>query len=40
MQLDQASWLLAVAVAADIVGLTESSCTAMAGRIERIMAHG
>jgi len=40
MRLDQASWLLAVAVAADIVGLTESSCTAMAGRIEQIMKHG
>lgn len=40
MQLDQASWLLAVAVAADIVGLKESPNTAMAGRIERIVKHG
>jgi hypothetical protein len=40
MQLDRASWLLAVAVAAEIVGLSESSCGAMAGRIEKILAHG
>lgn len=40
MQLDEASWLLAVAVAAEIVGLTESSCEGMAGRIERILKHG
>jgi cytochrome P450 len=40
MQLDQASWLLAVAVAAEVVGLSESSCTAMAGRIEKILAAG
>jgi cytochrome P450 len=40
MQLDQASWQLAVAVAAEVVGLGESSCTAMASRIERIMTHG
>ena len=40
IRLDQASWLLAVAVAAEVVGLSESSCTAMAGRIEQIMKHG
>jgi len=40
MQLDHASWLLAVAVAAEAVGLSESSGTAMAGRIERIMKYG
>lgn len=40
MRLDQASWLLAVAVAAEVVGLGESSCTAMAGRIEKILRHG
>lgn len=40
MRLDQASWLLAVSVAAEIVGLSESSRTAMAGRIEKIMKHG
>lgn len=37
MQLDEASWLLAVAVAAEVVGLTETPCTAMASRIERII---
>ncbi len=40
MRLDQASWLLAVSVAAEVVGLTESSSTGMAGRIERILKHG
>ena len=40
MRLDQASWLLAVAVAAEVVGLSESPCTAMASRIEKILAHG
>ncbi|MGE3692184.1 MAG: cytochrome P450 [Novosphingobium sp.] len=40
MQLDQASWLLAVAVAAEIVGLKETPSTAMASRIEEIVKHG
>lgn len=40
MQLDQASWLLAVSVAAEVVGLTQSSFTGMAGRIERILRNG
>lgn len=40
MQLDEASWLLAVAVAAEAVGLSESDGSAMAGRIERILKHG
>lgn len=40
MRLDQASWLLAVAVAAEAVGLSESPGPDMARRIERIMRHG
>lgn len=40
MQLDQASWLLAVAVAAQAVGLDASPAPAMANRIEQIMKHG
>ena len=40
MRLDHASWLLAVAVAAEVVGLRESSCTAMAKRIEETVKYG
>ncbi|MBU6268456.1 MAG: cytochrome P450 [Sphingomonadales bacterium] len=40
MRLDEASWFLAVAVAAEVVGLGESPSAAMAGRIEAIMVHG
>ncbi|MDE2406189.1 MAG: cytochrome P450 [Sphingomonadales bacterium] len=40
MRLDEASWHLAVAVTAEVVGLGESPGVAMADRIERIMRHG
>ena len=40
MQLDQASWLLAVAVAAEVVGLSESPNAAMADHIENILKYG
>lgn len=40
MQLDQASWLLAVAVAAEVVGLSESPRARMADHIENILKHG
>jgi len=40
IRLDEASWHLAVAVAAEVVGLGESPPAAMAGRIEAIMVHG
>lgn len=40
MRLDEASWLLAVAIAAEVVGLSESPSGDMAGRIEKILEHG